>query len=52
MISETASQIPAVRLYMGHTVVGIQSKITEIGGNTVISIFQCLLEYYTYKNAP
>ena len=27
MISETASQIPAVRLYMGHTVMGIQSKI-------------------------
>ena len=25
MISETASQIPAVRLYMGHTVMGIQS---------------------------
>ena len=33
--------IPAVRLYMGHTVMGIQSKNTEIGGYTVISVFQC-----------
>ena len=32
--------IPAVRLYMGHTVMSIQSKNTEIGGNTVISVFQ------------
>ena len=43
---------PAVRLYMGHTVMGIQSKNFEIGGNTVISVFQYLLEYYTYKHAP
>ena len=37
--------IPAVRLYMGHTVMVIQSKNTgtEIGGNTVISVFQCNL---------
>ena len=26
VITETASQIPAVRLYMGHIVTGIQSK--------------------------
>ena len=32
--------IPAVRLYMGHTVMGIQSKNTEIGGYTVIKFFQ------------
>ena len=32
--------IPAVRLYMGHTVMGILSKVTEIGGNTVNSVFQ------------
>ena len=44
--------ISAVRLYMGHTVMGIQSKNSEVGGNTVISVFQCLLEYYTYKHAP
>ena len=30
----------------GHT-----DKNTEIGGNTVISVFLCLLEYYTYKHA-
>ena len=35
--------IPAVRLYMGHTAMGMQSKNTEIVGYTVISVFQCNL---------
>ena len=44
--------IPALRLYMGHNVMGIQSKNTEIGGYTVISVFQCNLNkkpaYYLF----